>query len=44
MARQGLSEAEVWDDSVLLDSWNAALEEYNVCASSYPPITMLSVR
>lgn len=26
-----LNDAEVWDDSVLIESWNEALEEYKVC-------------
>ncbi len=25
-----MSHAEIWDDSSLVDSWNEALEEYNV--------------
>lgn len=31
MADTDLSQAEVWDDSALLDSWNEAFEEYKVC-------------
>jgi len=30
--RKELSQAEVWDDSALLQSWDEALEEYKVCA------------
>lgn len=37
MASQGLSHAEVWDDSVLVDSWNEAFEEYKVSTSSRSP-------
>ena len=29
--RKELSQAEVWDDSALLRSWDEALEEYKVC-------------
>ena len=25
------SHDEIWDDSLLVDSWNEALEEYKVC-------------
>lgn len=32
--RKELSEAEIWDDSALLRSWDEALEEYKVCAFS----------
>ena len=28
--QKDLSQAEIWDDSALVDSWNEALEEYNV--------------
>lgn len=28
--RKQLSQAEIWDDSALLDSWNEALAEYKV--------------
>jgi len=28
MAKQELSQEEVWDDSALVNSWNEALEEY----------------
>ena len=30
--RKELSQAEVWDDSALIQSWDEALEEYKVCA------------
>jgi len=30
MTKNGLSHAEVWDDSALVTSWNEALEEYKV--------------
>lgn len=33
MAAQNLSQAEVWDDSELLYSWNEAFEEYKVSTS-----------
>jgi len=29
-----LSYEEIWDDSVLIDAWNAATEEYEVCTFS----------
>ena len=29
--RKELSQAEIWDDSALLRSWDDALEEYKVC-------------
>ncbi len=29
--RKQLSQAEVWDDSALVQSWNDALDEYKVC-------------
>lgn len=32
--RKELSQAEIWDDSALLRSWDEALEEYKVCALS----------
>jgi len=32
--RKELSQAEIWDDSALLQSWDEALEEYKVCAIS----------
>lgn len=28
--RKELSQAEIWDDSALVDSWNKAYEEYKV--------------
>jgi hypothetical protein len=28
--KKQLSQAEIWDDSALLDSWNEALAEYKV--------------
>lgn len=31
MAEQAASQAEVWDDTALLDSWNETFEEYKVC-------------
>ena len=33
MGKKGkkLSQAEVWDDSALIQSWDDALEEYKVC-------------
>lgn len=30
-----LSHEEMWDDSVLIDSWNQALDEYKVSESSF---------
>ncbi len=30
-----LTRAEIWDDTALIDAWNAANEEYEVCVS-YP--------
>lgn len=32
--RKQLSHEEIWDDSALLDSWDAALQEYQVRAYS----------
>ena len=29
--RKNLSQAEIWDDSALVQSWDDALEEYKVC-------------
>ena len=29
--RKQLSQAEVWDDSALIQSWDDALDEYKVC-------------
>lgn len=29
--KKQLSQAEVWDDSALVQSWNDALDEYKVC-------------
>lgn len=33
--RKQLSQAEVWDDSALVQSWNDALEEYKVCDDAH---------
>ena len=33
--RKELSQAEIWDDTALIDSWDSALEEYKVCCSSW---------
>ena len=30
MADDNLAQEEIWDDSPLLESWNAAFEEYKV--------------
>ena len=35
MAEHNASHEEVWDDSELVDSWNAAFEEYKVRKSSF---------
>ena len=37
MAEQELSQAQVWDDSELVDSWNEAFEEYKVMATLFLP-------
>ena len=29
--KKQLTQAEIWDDSALLQSWDEALEEYKVC-------------
>jgi hypothetical protein len=29
-----LSHEEIWDDSALIEAWNAAAEEYEVCSAS----------
>lgn len=29
------SQAEIWDDSALIESWNDALEEYKVQSKSF---------
>lgn len=36
---ENLSHAEIWDDSVLVNSWNAALEEYKVV-----PLSLVMVK
>jgi hypothetical protein len=35
--QRDLTHEEIWDDSVLVDSWNDALKEYKVC----PPVCSL---
>ena len=32
-SNDSISQAEMWDDSLLVDSWNEALEEYKVRAN-----------
>ncbi len=34
MEPEAASHEEIWDDSVLIDSWNEALEEYKVSRES----------
>ena len=35
MADDTLAQEEIWDDSPLLESWNAAFEEYKVISLSF---------
>lgn len=37
--KQNPTHDQIWDDSALVDSWNSALEEYQVRPSSSPPKT-----
>ena len=37
-----LSQAEIWDDRALLESWDEALEEYKVCPHSLIPTGQLT--
>jgi hypothetical protein len=37
MASNGKSHNEIWDDSLLVDSWNEALEEYKVLREIFTP-------
>ena len=39
-----LSQAEIWDDSALVKSWDDALQEYKVCLQGIPPKTTSNVR
>ena len=34
-----LTHDEIWDDSALIDAWNAATEEYKVCCKTPSPIS-----
>lgn len=35
MTSNSNSHKEIWDDSLLVDSWNEALEEYKVGTENY---------
>ena len=35
--KKQLSQAEIWDDSALIQSWDDALEEYRVCPCKVHP-------
>lgn len=37
---QALSHDDIWDDSLLVDSWNQALEEYKVGEEIYRTIPL----